>query len=85
MKLDYTNGSLVTVAESVTDIQKLIATFGPKTAPRVRNGERNSWKGKHKKECSTCGKKFINLKLHHLIKHGEKWKNGGWGKGKIHV
>lgn len=69
MKLIYNEGKVSAVAENIADMQELIARYGEKAPQKSKAKNRDSWKGKHKKECETCKGMFRNLKLHKKIAH----------------
>lgn len=76
MKLEYMGGRVGIFAETAEEVKRLMEfLYMKKAEPRVvpvQKAERVygvSWKGKRRKLCEQCGKKFKNVVMHRLIVH----------------
>lgn len=56
MKISLNKGSITATAETMEDVQTLLSLGKVAT--------RNSYKGKHRKECPICHKNFKGLGIH---------------------
>lgn len=72
MKIDAEGKQITLTSENAQEqvalTQVFMASLNPIKRVYKRRGH-NNFKGKHRKPCSVCGKKYKNVKLHEFKKH----------------